>query len=397
MINNPNDSNYPIEEDIRPSSLNLMSRRLGIYGKLPTYAKPEDHKRQPVHTKNDHLIDGLNDQALRLGLNGGYLQQERMIFDKRRSLDRALLYSYQGANILKVSSVEEKKEDTTEFVSVYEDAQTDKPKVCRALINPDKNKQDYDDKIVSVHYEDNFQPGDVFEWMGTGTYWLIYLQDLTELAYFRGEIRRCSYTIDWLDEDGNKHTSYAAVRGPVETKINYIQKHQISVDTPNYSLHILMPLTDDIVKYFERYSKFYLQGCKNVAPKVCWRVEATDWISTPGIFELTAVEYYANETEDDVDKGLVGALVAKPTTPNQSNVEILIEGDTFIKPKRTYTYKYKGINTSRWIVQQDRPVKYSIDEDDPLTIYLMWDSPYSGEFTLSFGMFEKKIVVESLF
>jgi len=45
------------------------------------------------------------------------------------------------------------------------------------------------------------------------------------LAYFRGEIRRCSYTIDWIDEEGNKHTSFAAVRGPVETKINYIQKH----------------------------------------------------------------------------------------------------------------------------------------------------------------------------
>lgn len=172
-----------------------------------------------------------------------------MIFDKRRSLDRALLYSYQGANVLKVSSVEEEQQsDEDGFTSVYED--NNKPKVCRALINPDKNKQDYDDKIISVHYEDNFQAGDVFEWVGTNTYWLIYLQDLTELAYFRGEIRRCSYSIDWVDEEGNKHSSYAAVRGPVETKINYIQKHQISVDTPNYSLHILMPRTDSIIKYF---------------------------------------------------------------------------------------------------------------------------------------------------
>lgn len=397
MIDNPNtEPNYTLEEDVRPSSLNLMSRRLGIYGKLPTYAKPEDHKRQPVRIKNNHLIDGLNDQALRLGLNGGYLQQERMIFDKRRSLDRALLYSYQGANIIKVSSVEQKTEESTEFVSVYESTEDDKPKVCRALINPDKNKQDYDDKIVSVHYEDHFQSGDVFEWMGTGTYWLIYLQDLTELAYFRGEIRRCSYTIDWIDEEGNKHTSFAAVRGPVETKINYIQKHQISVDTPNYSLHILMPLSDDIVKYFQRYSKFYLQGCKEVAPKVCWRVEATDWISTPGIFELTAVEYYANETEDDIDKGLVGTLISKPVNPNKDNIEILIEGDTFIYPKKTYTYKYKGINTSRWVVQSNRPVKYSVDEEDPLTIYVMWDSPYSGEFSLTFGNFTKEIIVQSL-
>ena len=384
------------EEEIqRSANLNLMSRRLGIYGKLPTYAKPEDHKRQPVPVKNDHLIDGLNDQALRLGLNGGYLQQERMIFDKRRSLDRALLYSYQGANIKKVSAVVSKED--TQFTQV---SAGDKPKVDRALINPDKNKMDYDDKMVSVHFEDGYEPGDVFEWIGTNSYWLIYLQDMTELAYFRGAIRRCSYSINWVDEDGNSHSSFAAVRGPVETKINYIQKHGISVDNPNYSLHILMPRTDDIVKYFERYSKFYLQGCQEVAPKVCWHVEATDWISTPGIFEMTAVEYYANESEDDIEAGLVGTLITKPVDPNPSTDEeiMYIQGDTFIKPKKTYTYKFLGVmEMGKWSVQKDRPVRYSVDEDDPFTVYIMWDSSYSGEFELKYGAFTKKIVVESLF
>ena len=33
-----------------------MSRRLGIFGKLPTYARPEDHKRSPLDFKNNHLI-----------------------------------------------------------------------------------------------------------------------------------------------------------------------------------------------------------------------------------------------------------------------------------------------------------------------------------------------------
>lgn len=384
------------EEEIqRSANLNLMSRRLGIYGKLPTYAKPEDHKRQPVPVKDDHLIDGLNDQALRLGLNGGYLQQERMIFDKRRSLDRALLYSYQGANIKKVQGIhDEEKQSNLEFVDIQEEPEN---KICRALINPDKNKPDYDDKMVSVHFEDNFESGDVFEWIGTNSYWLIYLQDLTELAYFRGEIRRCSYKIEWVDEEGNIHSTFAAVRGPVETKINFIQKHGISVDTPNYSLHILLPRTDSIIKYFERYSKFYLQGCSDVSPQVCWRVEATDWISTPGIFELTAVEYYANESEDETDKGLVGTLITKPVTPNNEETEEMITGDTFIKCKKTYIYRYEGVATYHWEVQKNRPVRYSLDDEDPNIIYLMWDSPYSGEFDLSYGNFTKKIVVESLY
>ena len=157
------------------------------------------------------------------------MQEDRMIEDKRKTLLRALKYSYQRAYIKNIEWEENKS--------------------VRALINPNKLKQDYDDKILSVEYDHGFEPGDVFEWKNTGTYWLIYLQDLTELAYFRGDIRKCSYTIDWEDEEG-RHRTYAAVRGPVETKINFIQKHGISVDEPNHSLNILMPKNEETLKYF---------------------------------------------------------------------------------------------------------------------------------------------------
>ncbi|MBO7079815.1 MAG: hypothetical protein J6W64_08425 [Bacilli bacterium] len=74
--------------------------------------------------------------------------------------------------------------------------------------------------------------------------------------------------------------TYAAVRGPVETKIDYIQKAGISVERPNFSLNILLPANEFNLNYFNRYSKFYLiEDMK----KICWRVEAIDWISTPGI------------------------------------------------------------------------------------------------------------------
>ena len=189
--------------------------------------------------------------------------------------------------------------------------------------------------------------------MNTGTYWLIVLQELTELAYFRGEIRKCSYQISWKDDDGNIRSTFAAVRGPVETKINYIQKHKISVDEPNYSLHILMPRNERTMKQFKRYSKFYLSQADEDDDKICWRVEATDSISTKGILELTAVEYYANETEDDIDNGLVGAFVTKMVEP-EVDVKVDIVGDTFIKPKIEYTYYVDTKEKGTWHISDPR-------------------------------------------
>lgn len=358
------------------SALKLMGSRLGVFS--PAYAgkRPYDNEGQQIIDSILHEdIVAVNNQRVRLQANGGNAQQERMIFDKRRSLDRAVLYSYQGALIKKVEADEK-----------------DLP--MRALINPDKNKFDYDDKILSVGFEYNIKPGDVFEWVGTNTYWLVDLQDLTELAYFRGNIRRCSYEIQW--EDDGLHSTYVAVRGPVETKIDFIQKHLISVDEPNHSLHILMPRNESTLRYFKRYSKFYLKGQEDEAPKICWRVEATDWISTPGILELTAVEYYANETEDDIDAGLVGALVIDPISPNTNKEEEMIVGETFIKPKNVFEYHFEGVQISEWKVDKECAL-FNVNPNDPKHIKLKWDNPYSGQFTLSYGKYSKTIVVESFY
>ena len=69
--------------------------------------------------------------GIRLNFDGGYRQQGRMILDKLRSLKKALLYSYQaGTAILK---------DGREF---------------RCLMNPDKLKNTYEDKIISIPFKD---------------------------------------------------------------------------------------------------------------------------------------------------------------------------------------------------------------------------------------------------
>lgn len=311
----------------------------------------------------------LNLMRARLRQHGGESQQDRMIKDKRETLDRVVLYSYQGARVQKIDSNE----------------------VVPALINPNKIKQDYDDKVISVGYEYGYTPGTIFDWVNTNTKWLIYLQDLTELAYFKGDIRKCNYEIKWKDAQGEILSTYAAIRGPVETKINFIQKGGISLDTPNHSLNILMPKNKDTLNYFKRYSEFYIQSLGEASSEICWRVEGVDSISMPGVLEIIAVEYYANEFEDDIEKGIVEGLVVEEIPAPQDEE---IAGEVFIKPKLSYTYQYSGAEEGEWKYDSRLPIEAQINGKE---ITLIWKAVYTGQFILSYGNAEKTIVIESLF
>ena len=325
-------------------------------------------------------IEGVNLQAHQLYYHGGFTQHDRMIQDKKKSFQKATLYSYQRAFIKKyVSDAEMELEPIP---------------TTRALINPNQLKQDYDDKVVSIDSDYGYAPGDIFEWVGTGTYWLIYLQDLTELAYFRGDVRKCSHEIAWKDEDGIVHKTYAAIRGPVETSINVVSKGGVAGDVPNYSLNILLPKNEATLKYFKRYSKFYLSG-DDKTYNLCWRVEAVNWLSMPGVIEINASEYYRNELEDNVDEGLVGDFITKPLNPNSRSVEDTILGEVFIKPKKAYEYEYKGNLEAKWTVEKGVPVEL---QQNGKKVLVRWMNTYSGQFDLYYGgAYKKTIVVESLF
>ena len=368
----------------RNDAIRLLNKRLGNID-LPTYT-PD-------------TVNGANAMARRLIEHGGLPQQDRMIRDKRHSLDMATKYSYQAALVKKVKPIVEVDPKLLMDDEVPHGPWPPQP--VRALINPDKNKQDYDDKIISIGFEHDYKPGDVFEWCNTHTFWLVYLQELSELAYFRGEISRCDHKIEWLDEEGKKYSTYAAVRGPVETKIDYIQKHGISVDKPNLTLHILVPRNEKTMHQFQRYSKFYLQTADQPDRKICWRVTATDSISAVGILEFTAMEYYSNEQEDDVPAGLVGALITKIEEPEVDKTTE-IQGPVFIKPK---------VETTYWIERADEVGEWRLDRThgapvrlEPFTteegypaVKVKWGGAYSGQFDLFYGNHQKTVVVESLF
>lgn len=312
-------------------------------------------------------MDSLNRMAARLNYRGGKVQQDRMIKDKRKTLDKAILYSYQGAKVRQEGS------DVS----------------FGALMNPNKVNPNYDEKTISIGYDSGFGLGTIFEWENTKTKWIIYLQDLTELSYFHGDTRRCNYQIAWKDENGEIQKTYAAIKGPVEKSLNTIYKSNNAIDVPNYTLDILLPNNEKTKKHFDRYTEFFLIFENETIP-TCWRVEARDIISTPGIIELYASEHYYNEFEDDVKNGVVEGLIVSPLPEEKSD----IIGNGSIKPKCDYTYKYSGNQEAFWEYDKTLPLKVIIADK---TITLQWLKTYSGEFQLKYGDSTKNIAVESLF
>ena len=319
----------------------------------------------------------------RLEWQGGIAQEDRMIKDKWRTLLRTLKYSYQACDIALAQAQQE----------ILDEGLEPEYPIVRALINPDKNKQDYDDKILSVDYIHQFKPGDVFEWKNTGTHWIIYLQQLTEDAYFRGEIRRCRYKIKFKDEDGNICYTYAAIRGPVETQIDSIQKNQERIDKPNLSLNILMPRNEVTIKAFDRYKEFILDGR-------CWKVKAVDPISMTvdrqGVLEVNAQEDYINEVTDDEINEIKDGLIVEPDEPTPNSE---INGETFIKPAIPEIYSV-DMDGGTWCIKENN-VPVDIEPIDNKSVQVTWKKMTSGQFTLVWNngsdTYEKVIVVESLF
>lgn len=329
-------------------------------------------------------MNNLDMMRKRLGWQGGIHQEDRMIKDKWRTFQRTLLYSYQACTVGMVQKYDTVLPASTSF----EARDSDPPRFFRALINPDKVKQEYDDKVLSIDYDTGFEPGDVFQWMKTDTHWIIYTQEITEDAYFRGEIRRCRHIIKFKDDDGNVWSTWAAIRGPIETQIDSIQKNQERIDEPNLSLNILMPLNEITRQAFERYKEFIFNGR-------CWRVKAHDTVSMKNVIEVNAEEYYINRDMDDVENEVVDGLVIQPVDPSP---ESGIEGLTFIKPKIPSTYSV-DVDGGLWQVLNNAPV--TVTRIDSKTVSITWDKMISGQFVLCWvkdtDMREKTIVVESLY
>lgn len=243
-------------------------------------------------------MSGINRLATRLAYRGGD-NNDRLVKDKLTSLKRALGNSYQAETAI--------IPDGREF---------------RCLINSNKETPEYDNKIISIPYEDiclkknksyinttvdkkhehltpekiNLKCGDVFTWKETNTHWLVYLQYLEENAYFRAQIRRCDQEIEI---DGKHYWVY--LRGPTETSITWNQKAGVEWNDLNYSLVMYITRDDVTADHFHRFTKVKIIDPTSNTLKT-WQVVSVDPYFGDGIIQVFMDEFFENSIQDAVDK-----------------------------------------------------------------------------------------------
>lgn len=174
-----------------------------------------------------------------------------------------------------------------EWITLNEYDEENKAK-WRCLINPDKLKEDYDQKEISIQFESGLKEGDTFLWDRTDTHWIVYLQEYSEEAYFRAAIRRCDYQIEI---NGNPYWVY--MRGPLEQTIQWNSKHNLNVNELNYTAVMFITKNQETLDFFDRFKVIKWDGHN-------WMVNAVDRYSQKGIIEVTLNEHFNNEMEDNM-------------------------------------------------------------------------------------------------
>lgn len=268
---------------------------------------------------NPKVTETLN---ARLKFQGGNAEG-RFINDKLTSLKRALLYSYQACTI--------ELEDGRHF---------------RGLMNPNKLKPDYDNKILSIPFRDvqlnpelikldenghpirtedgkediNVKCGQFIRWVETNSIWIVFLRHLEEDAYFRGEVRRCDQK--WKMRHAEDSTAnWCYIRGPVETSVQWAQKGGIEWSALNYSLVMYVPKTQENLKNLKRFSKIdvqepiYLETNDNGNEDREWRqwyVAAVDPYYGDGIIEVMLDEDHKNSVEEEFEKEKTNVIAPEP-------------------------------------------------------------------------------------
>ena len=288
----------------------------------------------------------------------GVTVEDRFNTDKLRTLKKALFNSYQAETIVLA--------DGREF---------------KCLINRDKLEKDYDDRYISIPFEDiclnaerlgktsegqqkiGLKPGDVFKWKENDSYWITYLPKLEESAYYRATIRRCMYEVTIND------TQYKIYfRGPTMVQAEWHKTEHSQWNGINYDAMLTIVKNDETLKFFDRFVKVKIGG-KN------WKVVATDKFSTEGIIDVYLAEDFTNTIEEENPPPIIDPIVPDETKP-------YIDGPNQVYPYDIKTYLLANANNlenGQWEISNNKKVKIIAQSTEQLKLEIIGNK---GEFDI---------------
>jgi len=199
--------------------------------------------------------------------NRGLTEMDRMTKGKEDSFNYALIHSYNSETL-----------DKNGVLS-------------KGLINNEKLQLDYDQKTLSTTLASNIEVGDTLYWERTDTNWIVIIHQLTERAYLKFSIKKALYKFKWRNDDGVIWEQWAALLGPVETKISEDNKKGVNFDIGNNTLTLWMGASEG-TKTLDRYDKIMVAG------KV-WKINVVDDITTPKLVILHLIEDFVDEDKDN--------------------------------------------------------------------------------------------------
>ena len=423
-----------------------LKKRLDINNDSDNYQYYEDN------------YNGLKNMQARLGVRGGTDQWTRMREDKLRTLKKALLSSYQSAivqkydvkkdnlanNIIAIITLLQDQQELTEsqlkildnleeeytflekdrssFEYIKElqnivDLLTNAQPLFRCLINHDKLKVDYEDKIISIPFfeppigrvdpeQTNFHNGTVFKWVHGNkeewtpdTYWIVYMQYSEETAYFRAEIRKADEQVQiiTIDDQGNETTTIYRgwMTGPNETTALWNVKKNVTWNDMNYTKILYITKDQDTVAFFDRFDRIIINGKP-------WEVQAYNESYTTsktggidsGIIRVALKETYTST--DQFVKDTLEDIAEQEAKQDQDKegewTESRILGPTVVRPFDVTTFVAVGFDQNlQWTISNSKLAKIIKTSQDGKTIKVQIMASTANEegFDINYGESEQ--------
>lgn len=422
--------------------------------------------RADLDKNPDHYYEsgsGLDSMSKRLSAWGGSNQWIRMREDKLRSLKKALLSSYQKAIVQKynvkkdslannlisiITLLQDKQELSENQIGILDSLENDYPNLSlysrdedryihlleqivdslttaepyfKALINHDKLKVDYEDKIISIPFKEapegseeeidtDFHNGTVFKWVHGNkqewtpdTYWIVYMQYSEQTAYFRAEIRKADEEIQIIviDDEGNENTvSYRGwMTGPNETTALWNVKKGVVWNDMNYTKLLYITKDEDTLAYFQRFDRIIINGKP-------WQVQAyNDAYSTSkrgdyssGIIRVALKETYTSTDQFVKElKNAEAAQIQADLAYDAEHIQARIDGPTAAHPYDILIYKAKNYEQPQsWYISDDSFVKVLDYTEDTLRLEVISKKANKEGFIVKYGQDSIQVPIESL-